>query len=345
MRDVALFASEHSRKLQWSGGLLLVLSLCILSSFFIDLMKAMALRPPTEGARDWLPVVAGVAISLLIPVAGACAGLPEKGKTAWLSSKATVGVLLLCLGGSIAIARYSKVLDHLQAKQLAAAEKAQKNRVEAATAAAQSPEAKARAEMLTAQARLLASSADALEQGSKRLTPKVREDAVAMAKLVTNLQAGAVAPPTAIPVTAQPAAISTVKVIESVVGPAFAEFLLAELIAFVAAIWGAAAFARVPAEEELLEEARHPGLYGVDFARLSDEALDGLDIVNGTWRGLPLGDPAQRGRGRQAVMWPTLALRGKSFRVFIGSPQALSHARWKAMPGNNDGGEDVAEHG
>ena len=130
--------------------------------------------------------------------------------------------------------------------------------------------------------------------------------------------------------------------VEAVVGPALTEFLLAELIAFVASIWGAAAFARVPSEEERLAAGRHASLQGVDFAALNDEALDGLDIINGTWRGLELGHPAERGRGRRATVWPTLALRANGTRVFIGSPQALAYARGTAKPGKDGGEDDVA---
>ena len=55
----------------------------------------------------------------------------------------------LSLSGSVAVAGHSEVLDHLQAKQLAAAEKAQNTRVEAATAGGPVAEATARAAMHT----------------------------------------------------------------------------------------------------------------------------------------------------------------------------------------------------
>ena len=343
MREVALFDASHGRKLQWSGAVLVTLSLCILSGFFIDLMQALALRSPIPGMNDWLPVFAGLAVALLIPISGACAGIPDKTK-GWLSKPGKVTGLLLVLGGAIALARYSKALDQLTAHQRAEDESARAARLEAAAVAAQSPEAKARAEVLAAQAAMLASSAKALEKGAQRLTPKVREHAVAMAKLATNNLPAETKAPVAV-VEASPQSISTIKVLEVVVGPALTEFLLAELIAFVASIWGAAAFARVRSEDERLEEERHPSLHGVDLTCLSDEARDGLDVVNGTWRGLDLGRPAERGRGRRAVVWPTLALRGNGSRVFIGSPQAVSHARGKVVRPAKDGGDDVvAQH-
>ena len=340
MRPIALLDTAYGRKLQYSGALLVVLSLCILSGFFIDLMQALALRSPIASMSDWLPVLAGIAIALLIPIGGACAGIPDD-RDGWLSKQSKVTGLLLVLGCSIALARYSKALDHLHASQLAAAEKTRVARLEAATQAATSPEAKARAEVLAAQAKMLASSAEALEKGAERLTPKVREHAVAMAKLATkNLRTDA--PRSESATIYEPQGISTVKVVQAVVGPALTEFLLAELIAFVASIWGAAAFARVPSEEERLAAGRHASLHGVDFAALSDEALDGLDIVNGTWRGLDLGHPAERGRGRRATVWPTLALRANGTRVFIGSPQSLAYARGKAKPTKPGDEDDVA---
>ncbi len=337
--DLALFDAVHGRKLQWSGALLVVLSLCILSGFFIDLMQALSLRSPIPAMGAWLPVLAGLAIALLIPISGACAGIPDKTK-GWLSKQGKVTGLLLVLGGAIALARYAKALDHLQAQQLAAAERARAARLEAVTTATQSPEARARAQVLVAQAKMLASSAEALEKGAERLTPKVREHAVAMAKLATkNLPTEAESRPSVAITT--PLAVSTIKVMQAVVGPALTEFLLAELIAFVASIWGAAAFSSVRSEAELIEEERHSSLHGVDLACLSDEARDGLDVVNGTWRGLELGQPAERGRGRRAVVWPTLAMRGSGARVFIGSPQAASYARGKATKPIKEGGNDV----
>ena len=341
MRHVALFDTAHGRKLQYSGAVLIALSLCILSGFFIDLMQALALRSPIPGLDDGLPVLAGLAIALLIPISGACAGIPDKTTTGWLSKQGKVTGLLLVLGGAIALARYAKALEHLQAQQLEASERARTAQLEATTAAAQSPEAKARAQVLEAQAKMLASSAEALEKGTNRLTPKVREHAVAMAKLATkNLPAQPGSPtPTGIDSTAR--TVSTIQVMQAVVGPALTEFLLAELIAFVASMWGAAAFAPVRSEEELIDESRHPNLHGVELARLNDEARDGLDIANGTWRGLALGRPAERGRGRRAVVWPTLALRGNGTRVFIGSPQAISYARGRTTQPTRDGGDDV----
>ena len=77
MRPIALLDTAYGRKLQYSGALLVVLSLCILSGFFIDLMQALALRSPIASMSDWLPVLAGIAIALLIPIGGACAGIPD----------------------------------------------------------------------------------------------------------------------------------------------------------------------------------------------------------------------------------------------------------------------------
>ena len=57
MHDVALFHSEQSRHLQWSGGLLVFLSLCSLSGFFIDLIQALALRSPIPHGNDWISVL------------------------------------------------------------------------------------------------------------------------------------------------------------------------------------------------------------------------------------------------------------------------------------------------
>ena len=244
MDDLALFDETHGRKLQWFGGLLVVLSLCSLSGFFIDLMQALALRSPIPHGSDWMSVLAGMSIALLIPIGGACAGIPDR-RQGWLSKQSKVTGLLVFLGCSIALARYAKALDHLQTQQLEATESARSARLQAATADAQSPEAQARAEIMKAKAKLLTSSADALEKGARRLTPKVREHAVAMAKLATtNLQVEARPPPP--PQATEDFSVptvSTVTVMQAVVGPALTEFLLAELIAFVAAIWGAAAFA------------------------------------------------------------------------------------------------------
>ena len=351
MRDLALFDSEHGPRLQRSGILLVVLSLCILSGFFIDLMQALALRAPFPVVGTVLAVFAGLAVAMLIPISGACAGIPERTKGSNFRQSKITGLLLL-LGGAIALARYAKALDHLEAEQRTAAERARVARLEAATAARRSPEAKARAEILSAQAKMLAASAEALEKGTARLTPKVREHAVEMAKLATvhlpGGQSGAgsgirgqspvsdstvgestgqstsVSRPTVAP---RSETISTIKVMQFVIGPALTEFLLAELIAFVASIWGAAAFAPVRTNKEVIEGKRHHSLRDVDLALLNEEALDGLDTIGGTWRGLELGRPAERGRGRKAVVWPTLAMRGDGARVFIGSPQSIAYAR------------------
>ena len=78
MQPVALFDTAYGRKLQYSGALLVVLSLCTLSGFFIDLMQALALRSPIASMSEWLPVLAGIAIALLIPIGGACAGIPRR---------------------------------------------------------------------------------------------------------------------------------------------------------------------------------------------------------------------------------------------------------------------------
>ncbi|MEO1336533.1 MAG: hypothetical protein AAFV29_12860, partial [Myxococcota bacterium] len=121
--------------------------------------------------------------------------------------------------------------------------------------------------------------------------------------------------------------------------PALTEFLLAELIAFVAMMWGKAAFSPIRPIEESTKARRHDSLQDVDVDRLNNEARQGLDEINGTWRSLKLGRPAERGRGRATVTWPTLEARGnKGARIFIGSPQALAYAAKHSTHGgrNND---------
>ena len=325
MQGLALFDPENGRKLQLSGGFIIVLSLCILTPFFVDLMHALALRSSIPGARTWFPVCAGAAIALLIPIGGACAGIPDPNKVGRWSKQHKVTALLLGLGVAIVLARYAKTVDHLQAALRTAKEKARATQLEAARAKAESPESKARAKILAAQAKMLASAAAALETGSKRLTPKVRKDAVAMAQLASSNLSTASAPDQESKEDA-PQTLSTMKVLEAVVGPALTEFVLAELIAFVSSIWGAAAFGTLRLKEELIEEARHESLRGVAIPMLSDEAREGLDVINGTWRGLDLGEPAERGRGSSSILWPTLALDDGP-RIFIGSPKAIGKTK------------------
>ncbi|MEM7677350.1 MAG: hypothetical protein AAF449_15230 [Myxococcota bacterium] len=347
MEKLRIFDPEQGRRLQWSGGLLVTLALCILSGFFIDLMRALALRLPGPNMPEVFAVAAGLAIALLIPIAGACAGVPEAKTTVWWRSrKAQVSALLFALGGSIAVARFAKEVDRLQTRYLAAKERAVAARLKAKAIEAKSPEAKARAEIMAAQAKLLASSADALKAGTKRLTPKVREDAVKMAKLATA-QLPQTRVTSATPAESLgPPTLSTVRVLKSVVGPALTEFLLAELIAFVAMMWGRAAFTPIRPVEEVVKAGRHDSLQDVDIDRLSNEAREGLDEINGTWRGLKLGRPAERGRGRGAITWPTLTTRGNGgARIFIGSPQALACAAKHSTIGDQDykGGAPCAE--
>ncbi|MEO1336559.1 MAG: hypothetical protein AAFV29_12995, partial [Myxococcota bacterium] len=271
-----------------------------------------------------------LAIALLIPIAGACAGVPDpNAKVWWQTRKAQVSALLLALGVSIAVARFAKEVDRLHAQALAAKERAAAARLQAKAIEAKSPEAKARAKIMTAQAKLLASSADALKAGTKRLTPKVREDAVKMATLATAQLPPAKSASATTPIENQgPPTLSTIRILKSVIGPALTEFLLAELIAFVAMMWGRAAFTPIRSIEEVVKARRHPGLLDVDVDRLNDEAREGLDEIEGTWRGLKLGRPAERGRGRGATNWPTLTIRGTGgTRIFIGSPQALALAK------------------
>ena len=64
-----------------------------------------------------------------------------------------------------------------------------------------------------------------------------------------------------------------------------------------------------------------PVLENVDLETLNADALAGLDVVAGTWRGLPLGTPAIKGKGRQARLWPTLDVNCER-NVFIGTQQA-----------------------
>jgi len=328
VEDLRFFDPVMGRRMQWSGGLLITLALCILSGFFIDLMRSLALRLPGPQVGEAFAVAAGLAIALLIPIAGACAGVPDpKGTAWWRSRKAQVSAVLLALGGSIAVARFAKEVDRLQARYLADKEKAVAARLKAKAIEAKSPEAKARADIMAAQAKLLESSADALRAGTKRLTPKVRADAVMMAKLATSQLPRTPPEPATPSENLAPPTLSTIRVLKSVVGPALTEFLLAELIAFVAMMWGRAAFAPARPLKETTKIERHASLADVDIDRLNDKAREGLDEINGTWRGLALGRPAERGRGRGAVTWPTLAARGAGgARIFIGSPQALAYA-------------------
>ncbi|MEM7675434.1 MAG: hypothetical protein AAF449_05465 [Myxococcota bacterium] len=329
MRDVALFDAKYGPKLQWSGGLLAIVAVGTLSSFFIDLMQSLAMRSPVPVMNDVFIITGGIGAAIIVPVAGAMTGVPGPSK-GWMPRGAKVTTLLVLLGVAIAMARYSKTAHQLHTEQQNALEDARAAKLEAERLATQSPEANARAEILAAQAKMLASSAEALERGARRLTPKVRQHAVQMAQLASkNLPQAEPAAAKAKTIEAsQPPAVSTMRIIEAVVGPALTELLLAEIFAFVAAMWGAAAFAPVRSEEEIIKTRRHPSLQDVDLDRLNDDAREGLDEINGTWRGIRLGRPAERGRGRQAVLWPTLAVRGNAgTRVFIGSRQALAVAR------------------
>ncbi|MEO1335616.1 MAG: hypothetical protein AAFV29_08220, partial [Myxococcota bacterium] len=271
------------RRMQWSGGLLITLALCILSGFFIDLMRSLALRLPAPYVAEAFAVAAGLAIALLVPIAGACAGVPEqKGTVWWQSRKTKVSALLLALGGSIAVARFAKEVDRLQARYIAAKQRAVAARLKAKAIEAKSPEAKARADIMAAQAKLLESSADALRAGTKRLTPKVRADAVMMAKLATSQLPRTPPEPATPSENLAPPTLSTIRVLKSVVGPALTEFLLAELIAFVAMMWGRAAFAPARPLKETTKIERHASLADVDIDRLNDKAREGLDEINGT---------------------------------------------------------------
>ena len=342
---IALFDSRHRRKIQISGGLLLLASLCGLSGFYVDLIYRLDLASPFPWMDRWLQVLTGVAVALFVPLAGACAGVPDREPTKWWwSKKAYVSALLLGFGVAIFQARYSKAIHSLKAEQRSAQEKRQAAHLELTRARAESPEAKARAQILAARAKMLASAATALESGSKRLTPKVRKDAMAMAELASSSLRAEVTTPDSAPVKKlESRAISTAEVMEVVSGPAMAEFLLAELIALVAISWGGAAFAPIRSREEFLGENRHESLHGVDLVLLSDEARDGLNPIDGTWRGLELGEPAERGRGSRAVLWPTLALRDEGPRIFIGSQKSLAHARMKLPVTNEEGTNCTSE--
>ena len=337
---IALFDSRHSRKLQLSGGLILVASLCGLSGFYVDLIYRLELASPFPWIDKWLQVLTGMAVALFVPVAGACAGVPERTQTKWWwSKKIYVSALLLGFGFAIFQARYSKAIQALKEKQRTTTEVERAARIELTRAQSESPEAKARAAILAAQAKMLASAATALESGSKRLTPKVREDAMAMAQLASShLQEKIPHAPGSVPATeTKSKTISTAEVMEVVSGPAMAEFLLAELIALVAISWGGAAFTSIRSREEFLGENRHESLHGVDLALLSHEARMGLEPIEGTWRGLALGEPAERRRGPRAILWPTLAIRDDGPRIFIGSRQAIAHTRTKSSTLNNEG--------
>ena len=342
---IALFDSRHSRKLQFSGGLILVASLCGLSGFYVDLIYRLELASPFPWIDKWLQVLTGMAVALFVPVAGACAGVPERTQTKWWwSKKIYVSALLLGFGFAIFQARYSKAIQALKEKQRTTTEVERAARIELTRAQSESPEAKARAAILAAQAKMLASAATALESGSKRLTPKVREDAMAMAQLAsaslkTKPSPGSPNRPHKTNPTSElaPNKISTAEVMEVVTGPAMTEFLLAELIALVAISWGGAAFASVQSREEFLDESLHESLRGVELVLLGDEARDGLDPIKGTWRGLALGEPAERRRGARTIMWPTLATRDDGPRVFIGSRQALAQTRTRISVLNPEG--------
>ena len=69
----------------------MVLSLCILSGFFIDLMQALALRSPIASMSEWLPVLAGIAIALLI-----CRQLPIAPSTYYARRSRADGLRACC---------------------------------------------------------------------------------------------------------------------------------------------------------------------------------------------------------------------------------------------------------
>ena len=340
MKNFALFDPEQRRPLVISAVVLVGLSVLLLSGFFIDLFSALMLRAPSDALRTWLPLVAGPAGALLVPVAGACAGMPErkprKSKQWWsLSPSGKVTVLLIALGVAIALARYAKAHESLEAKRQRAVEKARADRLAAVQLAADSPEAKARAQILAARAQMMASAAKAMEQGAARLTPRVRKDAVELATLAAQpatvgTPSAREAPAVAIDQVRRdgPDALTFGEVARVALGPALTEFLFAELIAFVAAMWGRFAFSLARSQDEDIDDVfdglqpdQHPAVIGVDLGRLPADAVAELDLQAGTWCGLPLGPPAIRGQGREATLWPTLAVEGPR-KVFIASRQA-----------------------
>ncbi|MEO1335339.1 MAG: hypothetical protein AAFV29_06830, partial [Myxococcota bacterium] len=178
MQDLMLFDSKYGRKLQWSGALLVLVVVGTLSRFFISLMDSLAMRSPVPALDDVFVITSGMGTALIIPVAGAMTGVPSSTK-GWIPRRVKVTALLLLLGVAIAMARYSEVAHQLCAEQQAAFERARAARLEAKRLAMQSPEDKARVEILAAQAETLASSADTLEKGARRLTPQVRKHVVA----------------------------------------------------------------------------------------------------------------------------------------------------------------------
>lgn len=82
---------------------------------------------------------------------------------------------------------------------------------------------------------------------------------------------------------------------------------------------------------------RHPGVEGVDLTDLDPEAADGLDLDQGTWRGIPLLVPPRPRKLRRSWnksptrLWPHIAA-GSGRTCFIGSKTALRVASQPATP-------------
>ena len=125
--------------------------------------------------------------------------------------------------------------------------------------------------------------------------------------------------------------IWNVDTIQRVAGPALTEIVWAELLAFLAFLWAGVrpseASSHAPQSEDV-----HPSLAGVNLDRLADlcpAAIEGLDRVQGTWRGLILNDAKVRGKGARRELWPTLAGAPVAAQ-FIGTKPAIKYAEGMA---------------
>lgn len=115
----------------------------------------------------------------------------------------------------------------------------------------------------------------------------------------------------------------------AVVGPSAVELSLALLLELMAGTWGHLLAARLREETMTLTQATHAMLKDVDVSKLSDAAREGLDALQGTWRGLALTTP----KLRDGVMWPVLA--APKHTVYIGSVPARRLAGEKVPTQNS----------